>query len=185
MGIDRTDLMPSSLSQVDESMLRQLPEEIEMYLRDFLPAHRSSDSFGGPSESSINESRHQNGMKSKEDFKHHLWKGKPPNWVKHFKSSSCLILNSVAEIHVDTGVDNLLSSTLQSLILSIPSLCSNDEGWDDGAVSIGCEFLRQYIELKVDTDIEELYICFCILKRCFIIHMRCCLHFFTILCILC
>ncbi|CAA6672522.1 unnamed protein product [Spirodela intermedia] len=156
-GIDRTDLMPSSLSQVDESVLRQLPEEVEMYLRDFLPAHRNSDSFGGPSGSSINESRRQHGIKSTENFDLHLWMGKPPNWVKYFKRSSCLILNSIAEIHADTGMENLLSSTLQSLILSIPSL----------SVSIGCEFLRQYIELKVDTDIEELYICFRILKRYF------------------
>ncbi|CAA7409746.1 unnamed protein product [Spirodela intermedia] len=165
VGIDRTDLMPSSLSQVDESVLGQLPEEVEMYLRDFLPAHRNSDSFGGPSGSSINESRRQHGIKSTENFDLHLWMGKPPNWVKYFKRSSCLILNSIAEIHADTGMENLLSSTLQSLILSIPSLCSENEEWDDEAVSIGCEFLRQYIELKVDTDIEELYICFRILKR--------------------
>ncbi|XP_078431133.1 DNA-directed DNA polymerase [Wolffia australiana] len=160
LDIDRSDLMPSSLSQVDAFMLHQLPEEVKIYLQEAIPAHRNMEASIDPSCSSINES-----FTTIEDLKLHLWIGKPPKWIRIFSNSRSLILRSISGTHACNGADGLLSSTLHSLSLSIPSLSSGEEECDEEILLIGSEFLRQYIELKVDTDIEELYICFCVLKR--------------------
>ena len=163
---DRTDLMPSSLSQVDEMMMQHLPEEVKLYLHNTLPVHRSSENFFNPPRHCAVERQAKQEIKTLEDSEVHLWIGKPPKWISLFKGCSSLILNAIADIYADAGVDNLLSSTLQTLFLSLPSLCSGKEECDDEALSLGFECLRQYIELKVDSDIEELYICFCTLRRC-------------------
>lgn len=94
-----------------------------------------------------------------------LWLGQPPKWVEMFTVSSCLLLNAVADVYVKSGRNCSLSSILQSLFSSCPPnfdwIC---EGWDEALSSL-CGLIMQYIDLKIETDIEELYICFRLLKR--------------------
>ncbi|MQM11825.1 hypothetical protein Taro_044740 [Colocasia esculenta] len=163
ISTNRADLMPTSLSQVDESILRQLPEELKVDLCKLLPAHRSSE-LNDPSSCFVKEPTHEGGIMIPEDNKLHLWAGNPPNWVK-FKTSSCKILKILSETCQQSGSGSLLSSCLQSLISHAASLVPSDNTWHDEALSSWCEFLGQYIELKVKSDMEELYLCFCILKR--------------------
>lgn len=94
-----------------------------------------------------------------------LWFGQPPKWVEMFTVSSCLLLNVVADLYVKSGRNCSLSSILQSLLSSCsPIFDWISEGWDEALPSL-CELIIQYIALKIETDIEELYICFRLLKR--------------------
>lgn len=100
-----------------------------------------------------------------EKSKNGLWLGNPPNWVKVFKTSSCLVLNVIAELYTKSGTSNTLSGTLQSAFSLCPlNFDLNGEGWDDALSSL-CELIVQYIDLKIESDIEELYMCFRLFKR--------------------
>ena len=111
--------MPSSLSQVDEMMLQNLPEEVKLYLHNTLPVHRSSENFVDPPWHCAIERQAKQEIKTLEDYEVHLWIGKPPKCIRLFKDSSSLILNAIGDIYADAGVDNLLSSTLQSVMMKI------------------------------------------------------------------
>lgn len=169
-GLVKTDLMPSSLSQVDGAVLQQLPEELKADILELLPAHRRQDVSSNvlsevPLES-LGIKTTENHSGSKDSISDNdLWAGTPPQWVDKFKVSNFLILNILAEMYYESGSTGNLSPILQRAI-SVPKhqLDASREGWDE-ATHILRELLKQYIKLKIEFDIEEIYVCFCLLKR--------------------
>ncbi|XP_059647846.1 DNA repair protein REV1 isoform X2 [Cornus florida] len=170
---DKFDLMPSSLSQVDVSVLQQLPEELRVDIFELLPPHRrpecSSDgalsSMLNPQESSYVKLAEKPMGSMSSLLSNDLWVGNPPKWVGYFRDSNFWIFNILAEMYYRAGSTGFLSSILQHTISeSRVSLVASIDGWDD-AVSCLCELLKQYIELKIETDIEEIYVCFRHLRR--------------------
>lgn len=169
-GLEKTDLMPSSLSQVDVAVLQQLPEELKADILELLPAHRRQDGSSNalsevpPESLGIKTTENHSGSKDS-ILDNNLWAGTPAQWVDKFKVSNCLILNILAEIYYESGSTENLSPILQRAI-SVPKhqLDASQEGWDEATQILG-ELLRQYIKLKIEFDIEEIYVCFCLLKR--------------------
>ncbi|KAK3017052.1 hypothetical protein RJ639_006983 [Escallonia herrerae] len=166
---ENNDLMPSSLSQVDVSVLQQLPEEMKTGILGLLPAHRrpvcgsvaSSDlQIAVSATSTGNQPGSRDSVSGNE-----LWVGNPPGWVDKFKVSNCQLLRTLAETYFLSGSTGLLSSVLQRTLSDngLPS-GANTDGWDD-AIYCLCELFMQYIKRKVETDIEEIYVCFRFLKR--------------------
>lgn len=172
-GLTKTDLIPSSLSQVDTAVLQQLPEELKVDILEHLPAHRmqvfSPNVLLYPTEiplEALGTNSVENNSGSK-DFvlDNNLWVGIPPQWVDKFKVSNCLILNILAEMYYKSGSTGNLSPILQCISsVSIHQLDAFQDGWDE-AMYILCELLKQYIKLKIELDIEEIYVCFCLLRR--------------------
>ncbi|KAJ0965472.1 hypothetical protein J5N97_026610 [Dioscorea zingiberensis] len=160
----QNDVMPVSLSQADFTVLQQLPEDLKFDIFELLPAHRVVNP-SVVSTSTINEFSDSKNIKNDEDFKVHLWVGNPPKWVEKFKSSDCLFLSSIANMYSTSAGTGLLSTALQSLFsFWLILFNSNLNQWDDSLSSF-CELLKQYIDLKIESDIEELYVCFRLLKR--------------------
>ncbi|KAJ0038248.1 hypothetical protein Pint_23737 [Pistacia integerrima] len=170
---DKIDLMPSSLSQVDTSVLQQLPEPLRADILELLPAHRrqafSSNAILGPSEN-LQESM---GTKIPENpagsidavGNNNLWVGNPPLWVDKFKASNFLILNMLADIYHKYGSTGNLSQILQHTVsVTVHPPDASSDGWDE-AIDNLCELLRQYIKLNIEVDIEEIYVCFRLLRR--------------------
>ncbi|KAL2537329.1 DNA repair protein REV1 [Forsythia ovata] len=158
---ENISVMPSSLSQVDCSVLQQLPEELREDILGFLPAHRRLESVP---DASLNPSENQTGSMQVVSG-NELWVGNPPLWVDKFKVSCCGILNIFAEMYNRSGRTCRLSSILQRLFSEkrVPLDVGTDE-WDD-AVSCLCELVKQYVEHKIQTDIEEIYVCIRLLRR--------------------
>lgn len=122
-------MMPSSLSQVDFSILENLPDDVRADVLKTLPLHRVENQ---PPESS----------------KSSLLSGSYSNWCE------------MLQVH-----NGLLSECL----LSSASFCflNLDRGskeWD-AVVLYFCEYMKEYINQKIESDLEELYNCFCLLKR--------------------
>ncbi|CAL5438082.1 unnamed protein product [Camellia sinensis] len=170
---NKIDLMPSSLSQVDISVLQQLPEELRVDILEVLPAHRrpecTSDAALGPtskSEESPCLKCPENRLGSMNSVSRiELWVGNPPEWVEKFKDSNSSILKFLADMYYRSGSRGRLSSILQCTLSEseLHSDASND-GWDD-AIGCLCDLLKQYIKLQIETDIEEIYVCFRLLRR--------------------
>ncbi|XP_028095959.1 DNA repair protein REV1 isoform X2 [Camellia sinensis] len=170
---NKIDLMPSSLSQVDISVLQQLPEELRVDILEVLPAHRrpecTSDAALGPtskSEESPCLKCPENRLGSMNSVsRNELWVGNPPEWVEKFKDSNCSILKFLADMYYRSGSRGRLSSILQCTLSEseLHSDASND-GWDD-AIGCLCDLLKQYIKRQIETDIEEIYVCFRLLRR--------------------
>ncbi|XP_047338649.1 DNA repair protein REV1 [Impatiens glandulifera] len=164
---DIMDLMPSSLSQVDTSVFQQLPETLKFDILKQLPAHRKVDSIGAePQESSHarlseNQNLSLHTLSSLKD----LWTGKPPRWVHIFRNNNCRILHFLSDMYYTSGTTGSLSSILQRSLLGPPSLleASDSEGTND--VRCLFELLKQYVEIIMESDIEEIYVCFRLLKR--------------------
>ncbi|KAM7479135.1 hypothetical protein LguiA_027348 [Lonicera macranthoides] len=167
-------VMPSSLSQVDVSVLQQLPEEVKVDILELLPAHRipectpnavSIPSTSYPKESlcvkqNDNPPRLSDAIRSSD-----LWVGNPPRWVDEFEKSNYWILNIFAEMYYRSGSTAQLSYILlRTMSVSQLPVGASAEGWDE-AINCFCELLKQYVKLKIETDIEEVYDCFCLLKR--------------------
>ncbi|XP_043710957.1 DNA repair protein REV1 isoform X4 [Telopea speciosissima] len=174
VGADRVDLMPASLSQIDISVLQQLPEELKVDILELLPAHRipecSSDATLDPPREychdTVRMKSNENHLKGSESASENgIWAGNPPKWVAKFKASSCLILNTFSKIYYSSGMTGLLSPILQRAV-SLPSLSldASRDVWDEAICSFS-ELLKQYIKLKIESDIEEIYICFRFLRR--------------------
>eukprot|EP00268_Persea_americana_P055512 TRINITY_DN6459_c0_g3_i2.p1 TRINITY_DN6459_c0_g3~~TRINITY_DN6459_c0_g3_i2.p1 ORF type:complete len:708 (+),score=124.96 TRINITY_DN6459_c0_g3_i2:1408-3531(+) len=173
MDAKQNDLMPASLSQVDISVLQQLPEELKADVLELLPAHRTSECS---TESSLDYKRKPpcgSGITTKNGTsvngvdltsKNYLWIGSPPKWVEKFKASNCLILSTFAGFYYKSFPSGILSSILQYAISSPLSLDLSSEVWDEAQCNF-CELLQQYIDLKIESDIEEIYICFRLLER--------------------
>ncbi|XP_021827326.1 DNA repair protein REV1 isoform X2 [Prunus avium] len=172
-GPGNTDIMPSSLSQVDTSVLQQLPEELRVDILEQLPAHRrhdvsSSAALGPLVEKPIESLDVSNGDHSGPSdpaLNHTLWIGNPPGWVDEFKSSKCMVLNILAEMYYKSGSRGNLSAILRNTLLeSHYPLDSSSDSWIEAVYSFS-ELLRQYIKSKIDSDIEEIYVCFRLLRR--------------------
>lgn len=173
-GLQKTDLMPLSLSQVDVTVLQQLPKELKADILGHLPEHRGQDLLSNAlSRPSTEIPLESLGIKTTEYpcgsqdsvSENSLWAGSPPHWVLKFKISNCLILNILAEMYYVSGSGGTLSQILQRAI-SLPKdqLDASRVGWDE-ATYILCELLKQYIKLKIEFDFEEIYVCFRLLKR--------------------
>lgn len=173
-ALEKSDLMPSSLSQVDISVLQQLPKEMWVDILEQLPVHRkpehSSSAALDPLIANAQESlcfKHtENNSKSVDSvLGNNLWIGNPPQWVDKFKVSNCLLLNILAEMYYRSGSTGCLSSILQcTLSKFLLPLDASSDGWDETISSL-CDLLKQYIKIKIESDIEEIYVCFRLLKR--------------------
>lgn len=172
-SFEKDDLLPASLSQVDGSVLQELPDDLKAVIVLQLPAHRKQEICSNvalvpPSENhqvsiGVNDSEN---LGSNPSLNTCLWAGNPPKWVEEFKISSCLVLRKLAEIYYKSGLTSTLSSVLHQIISEFHQLNLVHQISDD-SVNITCELLKQYIKVKIGKDIEEIYICFRLLKRYF------------------
>ncbi|XP_063940791.1 DNA repair protein REV1 isoform X3 [Daucus carota subsp. sativus] len=166
------DVMPYSLSQIDVSVLHQLPEEMKAEFLELLPAHRKQECNSDPvpaescpQQSSDSEYTHNLSGSRGSISANEYWLGNPPKWVENFKMSSCLVLNIFADNYYKSGSAGKLSSILQRARSNfVPSLGLTPDGLDDAILCL-CNLFKQYIEVKIETDIEEIYLCFRLLKR--------------------
>lgn len=139
------DFIPGPTRLVDVSVLQQLPKEPKVDIFGTFSTHKKL-------------SEHSNN-------KINLWEGDPPKWLHEFQVSNLLILNRFAESHSKHEKVEYLSSILQWVISLFPaSLDPNEEEWDE-ASSVICALVIQYIDLKIKSNIEEIYICFRLLGR--------------------
>lgn len=173
-GLENTDIMPSSLSQVDTSVLQQLPKELRVDIIEQLPAHRkpglSANSSLSPSSKhpldpvdNIHSENHLDLTDCASKYK--LWVGNPPKWVDEFSESNCVILNVLAKMYYKSGSTGSLSSILRCTIMESRHLLdAGNESWNEALQGFS-EVLKQYVNLKIELDIEELYICFRLLQR--------------------
>ena len=155
--------MPDSLSQADLTVLQELPEDVKADLFNVLPLHRSDDPTCSTSNVSEKIVPNDVGADDSKDPTVTLLSGTCQQWIEQFRVSSCLIVNVIAEQHTDSSQS--LSSILEP-VASFVQLCpsSGSEEWNE-ALSYLSKVLIQYVQLKIETDIEELYKCFCLLKR--------------------
>lgn len=153
-------LMPTSLSQIDCSTLQQLPEELRKDILEHLPAHRRPESVKGSSGNLINNWTDSGDLES--DI--NIWIGNPPQWIDKFKTSSSYMLNLFAKMY-QSGPCGCLSSLLQHIMseISVSSEVSDDEL--DITASCMYALFKQYVDLKIETDMEEIHFCFCLLRR--------------------
>lgn len=136
----------------------------EANLDKFDPAHVLNHSASVASDYCRNIPNHIEPEKSKKS-KIDLWSGSPPKWVEKFEDSNYLILNLTAQLYTKYGTEGLLSPILQLLISLNPLILgSNSEEPLEAHFDL-CELLLQYINLKIDSDIEELYHCCLLLGR--------------------
>ncbi|XP_057502579.1 DNA repair protein REV1 isoform X2 [Actinidia eriantha] len=160
---------PLSLSQVDISVLEQLPEELRVDILEQLPAHRRPECAADVTLNPTSKSKESLCLKCPENQPAHsrkeLWVGNPPEWVGKFKDSNCWILKILADMYYRSGSMGLLSSILQCILSEFQLLMdASNDGWDD-AISCLSDLLEQYIKLRIETDIEEIYVCFRLLRR--------------------
>ncbi|XP_068467802.1 DNA repair protein REV1 isoform X4 [Phaseolus vulgaris] len=168
-SFENNDLLPSSLSQVDGSVFQQLPEDLKADIVEQLPAHRRPEICSNVVIPPLENNLLSVGVEISDNspissYNDSLWVGNPPNWVGKFKGSSCLILKKLAEMYFRSGLESTLSSVLHQ---NISEFCELNlaQQFSDETVNIMCELLRQYIKVKIERDIEEIYICFRLLKR--------------------
>ncbi|GMH02833.1 hypothetical protein Nepgr_004672 [Nepenthes gracilis] len=169
LGMEECDLMPSSLSQVDISVLQNLPEELRADIVGLLPAHRRPNCLLDSTNFSLKKEGERTIMGHSAELGHaskvNLWDGNPPHWVDEFRLSHCLLLNILAEMYVRSVSTGQLSSILQCFISQCQLVVVASDAEMDEATNSLCELVKQYITLKIETDIEEIYLCFCLLKR--------------------
>ncbi|KAL3651698.1 hypothetical protein CASFOL_004700 [Castilleja foliolosa] len=147
-------LFPTSLSQVDFSVLQQLPDELRKDIIELLPQHREPEFAKSFSSNVIDEQTELSD----------LWSGCPPKWVEKFEKSTSSALINLAKIH-RSGSGGCLSSLLQHMMSRIFLPSEVATGISDDAVSCLSEFFKQYVDLKIATDVEEIYFCICLFKR--------------------
>uniref|UniRef100_A0A7N0TNI1 DNA repair protein REV1 n=1 Tax=Kalanchoe fedtschenkoi TaxID=63787 RepID=A0A7N0TNI1_KALFE len=170
-----SDFLPISLSQVDPLVLQELPEDVRVDILKALPGHRASSSAANAALPPIRDHRDITSLSDADDDRpstfedmlpnENMWKGNPPRWVEKFRCSQCPILRKVSELH-GTGPTFILSLVLQKLISRCQQFEAHScEGLDEG-ISDFSDLLRHYIDLKIEKDLEEIHICFRLLKRC-------------------
>ncbi|KAL5707124.1 hypothetical protein ACHQM5_025211 [Ranunculus cassubicifolius] len=167
---DHVDLMPTSLSQVDISVLQELPEELKGDILELLPAHRSSEYSDSYDVKSPHDKLQVKNLKDDVEIEASvstcsLWVGHPPDWVDKFEVSNHLILNLLADSYYKSGSTGLLSSVLQGIISALPLFSDPTNDAEDDEISSLYDLLQQYIDLKIKSDMEEIYICFRLLRR--------------------
>ncbi|CAA7014851.1 unnamed protein product [Microthlaspi erraticum] len=171
--IEMTDWMPSSLSQVDVSVLQELPEELRTDVLGAFPDHRrrqQQSSSDAPMESCKKQDEKPIDIKAAENeigfSSSSLWFENPPLWTENFKASGNCTLEKFSEIYFKVAQSRpTLSSVLQYAISEVSSFRDASVNDLEKAVYDVCELLKQYIKLKVEGDIEEIYLCFRLLKR--------------------
>ncbi|KAI3786282.1 hypothetical protein L1987_39856 [Smallanthus sonchifolius] len=152
------DMMPSSLSQIDPSVLQQLPEEIRNDITDILPAHRDPHTLSHDHlVDQVTPTDHRSS--------HQLWAGNPPQWVEKFKSSDSRILRFFSDTYSGFGWTSGLSSVLLKSV-SANEVCVGGSTMEcDDIVSCLCQLLNEYVDLKLESDLEEIHTCFRLLRR--------------------
>ncbi|KAL8255397.1 hypothetical protein R6Q59_033618 [Mikania micrantha] len=156
--IQNIDIMPSSLSQIDPSVLQELPEKIRNDVTDLLPAHREvqTRSHDHPVDQ-VKPTHHSSS--------HQFWVGNPPQWVVKFKSNNSPILRFFSDTYSGFGSTHGLSSVL------LKSISANEICFDGSAVECDdtirclCQLLKEYVDLKLGSDLEEIHTCFRLLRR--------------------
>ncbi|KAL1317094.1 DNA repair protein REV1 isoform X3 [Arachis ipaensis] len=169
-NIERDDLLPSSLSQIDASVLQQIPEDLKAVILEHLPAHRAQDFCSTPAICPGRINQDSVGVDTSKNcpgtvnhaLNDSLWAGNLPSWMDKFKDSSCL--RKLGEIYHRSGFNSQLSSVLPQFLSEFHHLDLTQEIYDE-TVNIMCELLKQYVKVKIERDIEEIYICFRLLKR--------------------
>lgn len=152
-------IMPSSLSQVDSTVFQELPEELRKDIIEHLAKYQGPESMKGAL-SNVSDKQIEVEASDLND----LWVGNPPKWVMKFQISNCSMLICFAEIY-QSGSGGCLSSILQCMMSRIFVLTGvGTVGFGD-AVTWLCELFRQYIDLKITIDVEEIYVCVCLLRR--------------------
>ncbi|KAL0737153.1 hypothetical protein Bca4012_013363 [Brassica carinata] len=170
-AIEITDLMPLSLSQVDVSVLQELPEELRADVLGAFPAYRRQQSSSdAPMETCKNQDKEPTDLSDAENeigfSNSSLWFGNPPLWVENFKVSGNCTLEKLSEIYCKVAQSRpMLSTVLQRAISEVGSFHDARANDLERTVDDVCEFLKEYIKLKVECDIEEIYHCFRLLKR--------------------
>ncbi|XP_013593369.1 PREDICTED: DNA repair protein REV1 isoform X2 [Brassica oleracea var. oleracea] len=170
-GIEMNDLVPLSLSQVDVSVLQELPEELRADVLGAFHAHRRQQSSSdAPMETGkkqdkettyINDAENEIGFSSSS-----LWFGNPPLWVENFKVSGNSTLEKMSEIYYKVAQSRpMLSTVLQRAISEVGSFHDESASDLEKTVYDVCEFLKEYVKIKVEGDIEEIYLCFRLLRR--------------------
>ncbi|KAK9097288.1 hypothetical protein Sjap_022785 [Stephania japonica] len=161
-----SDFMPASLSQVDVSVLEQLPDELKINILEVLPAHRKQDNSSDCHAGSALECAPGTGKLENCDVSSSiLWIGNPPVWVDNFDVCNHLILKLLAKMYYQSGPTGRLSSILQSALAALPHFLDASIDSEGEVISRLCELLQQYVDLKIKSDLEELYICFRLLRR--------------------
>ncbi|KAJ4798862.1 DNA repair protein REV1 [Rhynchospora pubera] len=125
----KSDLMPGSLSQVDFSILENLPDEVRTDILKQLPPHRVENQFSESSKSNLSLGSHSKGFEM-------------------LRVQNCLLSEFL----------------LSNATFLTPNINPSSEEWDAIVVN-SCEFMKEYIRQKIESDIEELYNCFRLLKR--------------------
>ncbi|KAI3695596.1 hypothetical protein L1987_78594 [Smallanthus sonchifolius] len=152
------DMMPSSLSQIDPSVLQQLPEEIRNDITDILPAHWNPQT---PSHDHLEDQVTPTDHRSS----HQLWAGNPPQWVEIFKSSDYQILRFFSDTYSGFGSTSGLSSVLLKSV-SANEVCVGGSTIEcDDIISCLCQLMKEYVDLKLESDLEEIHTCFRLLRR--------------------
>ncbi|EMS65069.1 DNA repair protein REV1 [Triticum urartu] len=164
-SVTRLDFMPNSLSQADFTVLQELPEDVKADLFNVLPLHRPMDPTCRTSNITENKSLKNGGADDPKNPVICVLAGSSQKWAEQFRVSSSLLLNAIAEQHANSISSQPLSSILEHVASLLP-LCptSGSEEWSDTFSRLSV-LLTEYIHLKVDSDIEELYKCFLLLKR--------------------
>ena len=164
-SVTRLDFMPNSLSQADFAVVQELPEDVKADLFNVLPLHRSIDPTRHTSNVTENKSLKNGGADDPKNPVICVLPGSSQKWDKQFIISSSLLLNAIAEQHANSISSQPLSSILEHVASLLP-LCptSGSEEWNDTLSRLSV-LLTEYIHLKVDSIIEELYKCFLLLKR--------------------
>ncbi|PWA92321.1 BRCT domain-containing protein [Artemisia annua] len=160
-------VMPSSLSQIDASALQEYPQEIRDEILNNLPAHRNPETISDASPLGLNLNHLEIQAKPTDhDSSNALWSGNPPHWVQMYKSSDSQILRYLSDTYSGLKSTYDLSSVLLKSVAATEVVCIGGRTTEcDDAIRCLCELLKQYIELKVESDLEEIHTCFRILRR--------------------
>ncbi|BAB08828.1 unnamed protein product [Arabidopsis thaliana] len=162
--IEMTDLLPSSLSQVDVSVLQELPEELRADVLGAFPSHRRQQSSSDvPKETCKKQDEEPIDLKGTENeiglsFSS-LWFGNPPLWTEKFKVSGNCTMEKLSAIYFKVAQSRpMLSLVLQHAISEMSSFPDAASASDlDKAIYDVCELLKQYINLKIITTFGDDY----------------------------
>lgn len=173
----RDESVSVTMSQLDMTVLQELPADMQRDILDSILAQppseasheeamlckreNSSHTISGYDEVEQKVSR----VEGDALFEKRLWKGNPPEWIKQFKLSNCILLKLIAECYNKAGSTQSLSSVLLYLVSSLPQEFLSWSDLQEESVRICSDLFKQYIEDRVESDIEEIYICFRILRR--------------------
>ncbi|XP_076915898.1 DNA repair protein REV1-like [Bidens hawaiensis] len=147
------DMMPSSLSQIDPFVLQQLPEEIRNDITGLLPAHRDPQTL-------CHDHLVHQVKPTDHSSSHQLWMGNPPQWVEKFKLSDSPILRFFSDTYSGLGLTRWLSAVLLKSVAA-KEVCVGESTVEcDDIISGLCQLLKEYVDLKLESDLEEIHTCF-------------------------